>query len=151
MSSIYLIIALVFSMIIAIAAIANTEPVTVNYIFGQASVSLIILILGSAFAGALVMGMISLFRSIRAALAFRQARHEKEALEKQIKELEEEKIFLQAELNKALSAPGEIEANARMITMEAGEEVEPGETVSNHEGTQESAEDSDEQLNEEPS
>lgn len=149
MSSFYLILALVFSLIIAIAAIANTEPVTVNYIFGQASVSLIILILGSAFAGAMVMGMISLFRSIRSALAFRQARHEKEALEKQIKELEEEKIFLQAELNKALSVPEETEVNAREIEMDTGEEG-PGGEMSNQESNQKTDEDSDEEVDEEP-
>jgi len=136
-SSFYLILALVFSLIIAIMAIANTEPVTVNYIFGQANISLIILILGSAFAGALVMGLISLFRSIRAALAFRQLRHEKETLQKQLKELEEEKIFLQAELNKALSVPGEIETEAQQVDQEKEEEA--------------GVEESDEEVDEEPS
>ncbi len=109
MSSFYLILALVLSLVIALVAIANTEPVTVNYIFGRSDVSLIILILGSAFAGALVMGMISLFRGIKTVLAFRQVRQEKEALHKQTKELEEEKIFLQAELNKVLSVSEEQE------------------------------------------
>lgn len=123
MNSFYLILALVFSLIIAIVAIANTEPVTVNYIFGQASVSLIILILGSAFAGALVMGLISLFRGIRTAFAFRQLRHEKETLQEQIKELKEEKLFLEAELNKALSIPEELEVDQN--EGETGEE-EPG-------------------------
>jgi len=108
-SSFYLILALVLSLVIALVAIANTEPVTVNYIFGRSDVSLIILILGSAFAGALVMGMISLFRGIKTVLAFRQVRQEKEALHKQTKELEEEKIFLQAELNKVLSVSEEQE------------------------------------------
>ena len=147
MSSFYLILALVFSLIIAIMAIANTEPVTVNYIFGKASVSLIILILGSAFAGALVMGMISLFRTIRAALTFRQVRHEKEALEKQIKELEEEKIFLQAELNKALSVPGAIEEEARQVEMGAGEEG-TGEEGGNENSDEEIARESDEEVDE---
>jgi len=146
-SSFYLILALVFSLIIAIMAIANTEPVTVNYIFGKASVSLIILILGSAFAGALVMGMISLFRTIRAALTFRQVRHEKEALEKQIKELEEEKIFLQAELNKALSVPGAIEKEARQVEMSAGGEG-TGEEGGNENSDEEIARESDEEVDE---
>ncbi len=122
MSSFYLILALVFSLIIAIMAIANTEPVTVNYLFGRASVSLIILILGSAFAGALVMGLISLFRSIRSALAFRQVKHEKQALQKQIKDLEEEKLFLEAELNRALSVPAEPSEEGSQLESETGED-----------------------------
>jgi len=125
-SSFYLILALVFSLIIAIVAIANTEPVTVNYLFGRADISLIVLILGSAFAGAVVMGMLSLFRSIKAALAFRHLRQEKETLQKQVKELENDKVFLEAELNKALSVPEEPEPE--FTESETGaEQDEPGE------------------------
>lgn len=135
MSAFYLILALVFSLVIAIFAIANTEPVTVNYIFGREDVSLVILILGSAFAGALVMGLISLFRSIRTALAFRQARQERTALQRQISELEEEKVFLQAELNKALSVheedEGDEEETAR-IEPEPGQ-AEPGDAEADEE------------------
>jgi uncharacterized integral membrane protein len=106
MGSLYLILGLVFSLIIAIVAIANNENVTVSYIFGRSEVSLILLILGSAVTGALAMGLFSLFRSIRSAFAFRELRHQQDVLQKQLKTLEEEKIFLQAELNKAISAPG---------------------------------------------
>lgn len=106
MGSLYLILGLVFSLIIAIVAIANNENVTVSYIFGRTEVSLILLILGSAVTGALTMGLFSLFRSIRSAFAFRELRHQQDVMQKQLKTLEEEKIFLQAELNKAASAPG---------------------------------------------
>lgn len=109
MGSFYLILGLVFSLIIAIVALANTETVTVSYIFGRAEVSLILLILGSAFVGALVMGLFSLFRSIRSAFAFRELRQNQEAMQKQIIALEEEKLFLKAELNKAISVPEEEE------------------------------------------
>jgi len=105
--SFYLILGLIFSLIIAIFALANTETVTVSYIFGRSDLPLILLILGSAFTGALVMGLFSLYRSIRSVFAFRQLRHGKENLEKEFKALEEEKIFLEAELNKAVSVPEE--------------------------------------------
>jgi uncharacterized integral membrane protein len=110
MGSFYLILGLIFSLIIAIIALANNETVTVSYIFGRLQVSLILLILGSAVTGALAMGLFSLFRSIRNAFAFRELRHQQEALQKQVKTLEEEKIFLEAELNKAVSVPEEEEA-----------------------------------------
>ncbi len=107
MGSFYLILGLVFSLIIAIIALANTEQVTVSYIFGRAEMPLILLILGSAFVGALVMGFFALFRGIRNAFAFREMRSRQEKLEKQVKALEEEKVFLEAELNKAVSVPEE--------------------------------------------
>ncbi|MDW7738691.1 MAG: LapA family protein [Bacillota bacterium] len=107
MGSFYLILGLIFSLLIAIVALANNETVTVSYIFGRAEVSLILLILGSAVVGALAMGLFSLFRSIRSALAFRQLRHQQEELQKNIKNLEEEKIFLIAELNKHVSVAEE--------------------------------------------
>jgi lipopolysaccharide assembly protein A len=107
MGSFYLILGLIFSLLIAIVALANNETVTVSYIFGRAEVSLILLILGSAVVGALAMGLFSLFRSIRSALAFRQLRHQQEELQKNIKDLEEEKIFLIAELNKHVSVAEE--------------------------------------------
>ncbi len=126
MGSFYLILGLVFSLIIAIVALANTETVTVSYIFGRAEVSLILLILGSAFIGVLVMGLFSLFRSIRSAFAFRDMRQKQEALQKQVKALEEEKIFLEAELNKAVSVPEETE-EAEKEKQEA--EVQPAESA----------------------
>lgn len=126
MGSFYLILGLVFSLIIAIVALANTESVTVSYIFGRAEVSLILLILGSAFIGVLVMGLFSLFRSIRSAFAFRDMRQKQEALQKQVKALEEEKIFLEAELNKAVSVPEETE-EAEEEKQEA--EVQPAESA----------------------
>jgi len=126
MGSFYLILGLVFSLIIAIVALANTESVTVSYIFGRAEVSLILLILGSAFIGVLVMGLFSLFRSIRSAFVFRDMRQKQEALQKQVKALEEEKIFLEAELNKAVSVPEEAE-EADEEKQEA--EVQPAESA----------------------
>jgi lipopolysaccharide assembly protein A len=111
MSSFYLILGLIFSLLIAIIALANNEAVTVSYIFGRVEVSLILLIFGAAFSGALVMGLFSLFRSIRSALAFRESRRKQEALQKRIKQLEDEKIFLEAELNKYVSVQEEMEAD----------------------------------------
>lgn len=126
MGSFYLILGLIFSLIIAIIALANNETVTVSYIFGRLQVSLILLILGSAVTGALAMGLFSLFRSIRNAFTFRELRHQQEALQKQVKTLEEEKIFLEAELNKAVSVPEEEEEEA---IPEAEKEFQQGENL----------------------
>ncbi len=118
MGSFYLILALVFGLIIAIVALANNEIVTVSYIFGRTEISLIILIFGSTFFGVLIMGLFSLFRSIRTAFAFRDLRHQNEELQKQVKALKEEKIFLEAELNKAISVPDESQVYERSTAID---------------------------------
>ena len=107
MASFYLVLGLIFSLLIAIIALANNDIVTVSYIFGRVQVSLILLILGSAVTGALAMGLFSIFRSIRNAFAFRELRNQQVVLQEKVKELEEEKIFLLAELNRAVSVPEE--------------------------------------------
>ena len=128
MSSIYLILALVFSLIIAIVALANNDTVTVSYLFGRVDLSLILLILGSACSGALVMGLFSLFRSIKIAFALREIRHLKEDLEKKLKNLEEEKLFLEAELNRCSSVPDSSEESSAEAEEEppSAQEAHPG-------------------------
>ena len=101
MGSLLLILALTFSLLIAIIALANQQPVMANYLFGQAEVSLIVLILGSATAGAFSMGLFSLFRSIRSAFGSRGERHHREELQHQIEALQNENSLLQAELYRA--------------------------------------------------
>ncbi len=134
MSSFYLILGLVFSLLIAIVALANNDTVTVSYLFGRSDVSLILLILGSAFAGALVMGLFSLFRSIRTAFAFREMRHQQEDLRKKLKSLEEEKLFLEAELNRCSSVSDDQEMEETGEDQSAypdqqSDETDPGSTA----------------------
>lgn len=123
MGSFYLILGLICSLLIAIVALANNETVTVSYIFGRAEVSLILLIFGSAFFGALIMGLFGFFRTIRSALAFRESRHQQNALQKQVRQLEEEVLFLKAELSRYSSIPDEIETELETET----EKIEPNE------------------------
>ena len=100
MSMFYLVVALLFSLLIAVVAMVNGEIVTVHYLFGQARVSLIVLILGSACAGALTLGFFSLYRSIRSHLKFRQEHRNQEELQRRLKLLEEEKSVLEMEFGR---------------------------------------------------
>jgi uncharacterized integral membrane protein len=104
MGSFYLILGLICSLLIAIVALANNETVTVRSIFG------------SAFSGALIMGLFSLFRAIRSALAFRESRHQQDTLQKQVRQLEEEVLFLKAELSRYSSIPDETETELETET-----------------------------------
>jgi lipopolysaccharide assembly protein A len=96
----YLVLALLFSLLIAVVAMGNGEIVTVHYLFGQARLSLIVLILGSACAGALTMGFFSLFRSIRTHLKFRDEHRNQEELQRRLELMEDEKNKLEAELGR---------------------------------------------------
>lgn len=134
MGSFYLILGLICSLLIAIIALANNEAVTVSYIFGRADVSLILLILGSAFFGALIMGLFSLFRAIRSALVLRESRHKLDVLKKQVKKLEEELLFLKAELSSYSSIPEETDMAAdNAESPELGEWESEAEPVSEKE------------------
>jgi len=68
MGSWLIVLALLFSLLIAIIATANYQPVNFNYLFGQVQLPLIVLIIGAAAAGALVTGLIGLYNGIRTAL-----------------------------------------------------------------------------------
>ncbi|PKM83803.1 MAG: hypothetical protein CVU88_01120 [Firmicutes bacterium HGW-Firmicutes-13] len=59
------ILALLFSILIAVFAILNNEVVEINYLFGRAPVSVVIVILASAFSGAVVVGLFSLVGRIK--------------------------------------------------------------------------------------
>ncbi|MBM7660696.1 putative integral membrane protein [Bacillus mesophilus] len=81
-----LIIALVFALIVAIFAVINVDPVRVDYLFGEASWPLILVILGSAAMGAFAVGAAGLFRIILLQKRVRQYQKENEQLKKKLDE-----------------------------------------------------------------
>jgi lipopolysaccharide assembly protein A len=78
-----LVLALLFSLVVAIFAIVNNEMVPVNFLFGSVEISAVLLILGSAAAGAIIMTFLSLVRHVRVGFEVRD-------LKKKIKHLEED-------------------------------------------------------------
>ena len=57
-----LLLAFLFALIIAIFAVINVEPVQVNFLFGQTSIPLILVILFSTLFGGLTVGALGLVR-----------------------------------------------------------------------------------------
>ena len=100
MRMIFLVLALMFGLIIAAAAIINNEVVTVNYFFGQVNLTLFMLILGSAFTGALFMGSLSIYRGIHNYMNSQGDRGLKKELQNRVKTLENEKQKLEEDLSK---------------------------------------------------
>jgi lipopolysaccharide assembly protein A len=107
-----LIAALLFSLLIAVFAIVNNEVVTVNYLFGTVEASLVLLILGSAAAGAAIMVLLSLVRHVRVGFEVRDLKKKIKHLEEQLKARTDELKARTDELKarEALPAAGEGEA-----------------------------------------
>lgn len=100
MKTIFLLLSLLVGLLISVAAIINTDVVTVNYLFGQMDLPLFMLILGSAIAGTMFMGFLNIFSSINKHMKSQGDRDYKKVLEERVKVLESETIELQAELDK---------------------------------------------------
>ncbi|HHV62280.1 MAG TPA: LapA family protein [Firmicutes bacterium] len=67
----YLIIALVFAIAVAIFAVQNSGAVTVRFLNWQSDTSLIFVILGSAVAGALAVGLVGFMKQISLSIKLR--------------------------------------------------------------------------------
>lgn len=104
MGSFLIVLALLFSLLLAIVAVANHQPVEVNYIFGEMQIPLIVLIIGAAAAGALVVGLLSFYRSIRDALQARAEKKRQDELQQRLESLEAEKNMLRLKLERLQAA-----------------------------------------------
>ncbi len=78
-------VGLLFALIIAIFAVVNVDSVRVNFVFGYTEIPLILIILGSALLGGLIVGMFGIFRQ------YKQQRQIKK-LEKEIELLKSSKV-----------------------------------------------------------
>ncbi len=105
MSQFGVILALIFSLIIAIFAIANNQPIEVNYLYGKAEVSAIVVILGAAILGALVIFLLSVIRQIRFSFQIRNLRSEVELYKNRSFELEKERERLSAQVEQLSKQP----------------------------------------------
>ncbi len=100
MRMIFFVLAFILALVIAVVAIVNTEVVTINYLIDQSSLTLSIVILGSAGAGVLVMIFFGIFRSIQKYMGSQAERGLKNELKQKVKTLENEKKILEDELNR---------------------------------------------------
>ncbi len=117
------ILALIFSLIIAIFAIANQHPIIINYLYGRTEVSAIVVILGAAILGALVIFMINLVKNIRTRLQLRSLRSEINQLKEKLHGIEKERDALLAQVGQlqeeALAVEGEKEASGEAAAGES--------------------------------
>jgi len=85
-----LIVALLFALGVAVFAVQNAEPITVHLIRWQIETSLVVVVVGSAAAGALVAWLIGLVRQVRASWRIRQLQGQVHRLEQKLQQLQQE-------------------------------------------------------------
>jgi uncharacterized integral membrane protein len=83
------ILALLFAVVVALFAILNAQAVTVDFMFGEIEISLALVILISAFAGATILGFLGLFRQIKAGFKLRDMQSKNKKLEERAQDIEE--------------------------------------------------------------
>jgi len=95
------IFALLFALVVAIFALLNAQPVTVDFVFNEFQISLALVILVSAFAGAIILGFLGLFRQVRKGFKSREINAKIKNLEEQNKNTGEKLAIAEAELEVA--------------------------------------------------
>lgn len=95
------IIALLFALVIATFALLNAQPVTVDFAFNEFQISLALVILVSAFAGAIILGFLGLFRQVKEGFKNRETGARLKRSEERLKEAEEKLAITGAELDVA--------------------------------------------------
>ncbi len=100
MRLIFIVLMILVALAVALVAVLNSEIVTVNYLIGQAELTLFAVILGSALAGVVVMVFFIIYRSIHGYVKSESERNLKREMQNRIKHLEKENKRLEDELSK---------------------------------------------------
>ncbi|OEF96335.1 LapA family protein [Desulfuribacillus alkaliarsenatis] len=83
-----IILALAFALVIAAFAVANMDTITVNFLFGEASIPLVLVIIGATLAGAIIIASFNVANQIASYRKIKKLEEEVETLEAQVVFLE---------------------------------------------------------------
>lgn len=122
MSQFGVILALIFSLVIAVFAIANNQPIVVNYLYGKTEISAVVVILGAAILGALVMFLLNIFKQIKTGFRLRNLQGQVNDLSARVDELTGERDALLVQIGQLQEQDGlEKEKVAEQSTEEPSE------------------------------
>lgn len=127
------IFALIFALVVAVFALLNAQPVTVDFAFNEFQISLALVILVSAFAGAIILGFLGLFRQVKESLKSREMNTRIKRLEEQLKETGEKLAIAEAELEVTKASLAEKDERIRVLTESLAKEEEDNETEQDQE------------------
>ncbi len=106
---VYLILALVFAVFVALFAVQNAGQITVNFLAWEWNTSVAVIILGAAALGAIFGGLMAVIREIQLKLRLRGAEGRVHRLEALLEEVEVEKGKLETLLAEAGSSSSQEE------------------------------------------
>ena len=95
------ILALLFALVVAVFALLNAQPVTVDFIFNEFQISLALVILVSAFAGAVILGFLGIFRQVKESFKSREMNARIKKLEEQLEETMDKNTDMELRLAEA--------------------------------------------------
>jgi putative membrane protein len=98
---IYLVLALVFAVFVALFAVQNAGQITVNFLAWKWNTSVAVIILGAAAFGAIFGGLMAVIREIQLKLKLRGAEGRANRLETLLEEAQQEKERLETSLAEA--------------------------------------------------
>ena len=127
------IFALIFALVVAVFALLNAQPVTVDFAFNEFQISLALVILISAFAGAIILGFMGLFRQVKEGFKFRDMNVRIKKLEEQLKETGDKLAIAGAELEVAKAGLVEKDERIRILAESLAKEEEEKEAVQDQE------------------
>ncbi len=113
---IYFILSLLFSVVVALFAVINSDVITISYFLGKIEIPQSVVILVSAAFGALIMGLFALFSKFKSGLKTRK-------LNGRIKTLEKEVDGYKVAETKAAEAKAKLEEEAVKQIEKAKEEL----------------------------
>lgn len=105
MNQFNVILALIFSLVIAIFALANNQPIIVNYLYGKTEISAVIVILGAAILGALTMFLLNIFKQIKTGWRLRNIQGQVNDLTTRVDELTDERDALLMQIGQLQQSP----------------------------------------------
>lgn len=82
-----LLLVILFALIVAVFAVINVDPVTVNYLFGESEWPLVLVIIVSVLMGGVISGLFSLFRTLSLKRQNQVLVHQIEKLKEELHEL----------------------------------------------------------------
>lgn len=89
-----MLLGIIFALIVAVFAVINVEPVSVNYLFGEGDWPLILVILISVLLGGLIIGFAGIIRIYSLQRKIKTLEKEKKALEQKTDDKKEKEKVL---------------------------------------------------------
>lgn len=113
MAQVVLVLAFLFSLLVAVFAVQNAEPVAVKFLAWRFETSLVIVILAAAALGAALLALLGIFAQLRLGILLKSTRGKASHLQKELTRLENERMRLLDEVARLGRESHDMKSEAR--------------------------------------